>query len=121
MANRRLEVANSQKSDLDPLTGLPGRGVLMKDLESYLSQSNVPSLMLALFDLDGFKEYNEAFSHPAGDALLVRLSDRLQNSLDGSARCYRMGGDEFCVLASTDEKRGAVLAKRSRARPLRAG
>ena len=55
--------------------------------------------MLALFDLDGFKQYNDTFGHLAGDALLARLSDRLATALEGVGTAYRMGGDEFCVVA----------------------
>ncbi len=109
----QLEAAGAERAFVDPLTGLPSRRALMRDLEAYLDQEDGPDLMLALFDLDGFKPYNDAFSHPAGDALLVRFADRLQRSLDGSAQGYRMGGDEFCVLAVTDEKGGLALAKRS--------
>ncbi|MEA2123747.1 MAG: hypothetical protein QOI80_529, partial [Solirubrobacteraceae bacterium] len=56
--------------------------------------------VLALFDLDGFKQYNDSFGHPAGDALLTRLGSRLLAAVEGQATAYRMGGDEFCVLTS---------------------
>jgi diguanylate cyclase (GGDEF)-like protein len=55
--------------------------------------------VLAIFDLDGFKEYNDRFGHPAGDALLVRLTAALQRTVTGTGSAYRLGGDEFCVLA----------------------
>ena len=55
--------------------------------------------VLALFDLDGFKQYNDSFGHPAGDALLVRLAERLTAATEGLGSVYRMGGDEFCLLA----------------------
>jgi diguanylate cyclase (GGDEF)-like protein len=52
-----------------------------------------------LFDLDGFKAYNDTHGHGAGDDLLRAFATRLQRALDGtSGRAYRMGGDEFCVL-----------------------
>ena len=51
-----------------------------------------------LFDLDGFKRYNDTFGHPAGDALLMRLGKRLERAIASHGRAYRMGGDEFCVL-----------------------
>ena len=57
---------------------------------------------LALFDLDGFKAYNDAFGHPAGDALLERLGGNLTAALGRAGRAYRMGGDEFCVLAPVE-------------------
>jgi diguanylate cyclase (GGDEF)-like protein len=52
-----------------------------------------------MFDLDGFKQYNDSYGHAAGDALLERLSVRLAAVLTPPASAYRMGGDEFCVLS----------------------
>ena len=63
-------------------------------------------LLLALFDLDGFKSYNDSFGHPAGDALLVRLGARLRDATATVGSAYRMGGDEFCVLAPLRRRRG---------------
>ena len=57
--------------------------------------------MLALFDLDGFKAYNDAFGHPAGDLLLRRLGARLAE-IGGREVAFRMGGDEFCILLPAD-------------------
>ena len=54
--------------------------------------------MLVLFDLDGFKHYNDTFGHPAGDSLLVRLGGSLDAFVQGGGRAFRMGGDEFCAL-----------------------
>ena len=54
--------------------------------------------LLALFDLDGFKVYNDSFGHPAGDALLARLAERLHAFAARQGRAYRLGGDEFCLL-----------------------
>jgi GGDEF domain-containing protein len=83
----------------DPLTGLANRRKLMGDLEDRLrTASEERPLMLALFDLDGFKSYNDSFGHPAGDALLMRMADQLRGELRGVADAYRIGGDEFCVL-----------------------
>ena len=56
-------------------------------------------LLLMLCDLNGFKAYNDTFGHPAGDALLARLGAALTRELGGRGRAYRIGGDEFCVLA----------------------
>jgi diguanylate cyclase (GGDEF)-like protein len=53
---------------------------------------------LALYDLDGFKLFNDSFGHPAGDNLLVRLGERLRRAVEPGGTAYRMGGDEFCVL-----------------------
>ena len=55
--------------------------------------------LLPLFDLDGFKRYNDSFGHPAGDALLNRLGAKLGAVPPPEAAAYRLGGDEFCLLA----------------------
>jgi diguanylate cyclase (GGDEF)-like protein len=96
----------------DSLTGLRNRRSLMADLETQLALATLarPRALL-LFDLDGFKEYNDAFGHPAGDGLLVRLAARLAEAVGEAGDAYRLGGDEFCVVVSP-ERDGvdAVLA-----------
>jgi diguanylate cyclase (GGDEF)-like protein/PAS domain S-box-containing protein len=95
----------------DSLTGLPNRRSLFSDLESRLPEaSGDRPLLLLLFDLNGFKAYNDTFGHPAGDALLVRVGNRLRSALDGEATAYRIGGDEFCVLAWSDGNGSDSLA-----------
>jgi diguanylate cyclase (GGDEF)-like protein len=53
-----------------------------------------------LFDLNGFKSYNDSFGHGAGDDLLARLGRALAAAVAPKGRAYRLGGDEFCVLAA---------------------
>jgi diguanylate cyclase (GGDEF)-like protein len=84
----------------DSLTGLANRRALTADLADAIAQpAGTDELLLAMFDLDGFKQYNDAFGHTAGDALLQRLGGRLAVSVDHLGVAYRLGGDEFCVLA----------------------
>jgi diguanylate cyclase (GGDEF)-like protein/PAS domain S-box-containing protein len=83
----------------DALTELPNRRRLMEDLERGLEDATPDDpVLLALFDLDGFKAYNDNFGHPAGDALLARLGRSLRDAVADRATAYRMGGDEFCVV-----------------------
>jgi two-component system, cell cycle response regulator len=98
--NSKLFERARAESVTDALTGLPNRRRLMTDLDAALASSSLeaPSLLL-LFDLDGFKSYNDTFGHPAGDMLLVRLGAKLAASAPSSGRAYRLGGDEFCLLA----------------------
>jgi diguanylate cyclase (GGDEF)-like protein len=93
-------LAHSRREALtDPLTGLRNRRSLMADLEELLPRATrEESLALVLFDLDGFKEYNDAFGHPAGDRLLIRLGERLDDAVRGHGSAYRLGGDEFCAV-----------------------
>ncbi|HYH89298.1 MAG TPA: diguanylate cyclase [Solirubrobacteraceae bacterium] len=87
----------------DALTGLPNRRAFMEDLEGALvGGTEAPPRLLALFDLDGFKRYNDAYGHPAGDALLQRLSGALSDAIEDHGRAYRLGGDEFCLLLDDD-------------------
>jgi diguanylate cyclase (GGDEF)-like protein len=90
----------------DSLTGLGNRLKLLRDLELVLTDDEGPRPhLLLLFDLDGFKHYNDSYGHPAGDALLHQLGAQLQSTVEGEALAYRMGGDEFCVLAPWDADR----------------
>jgi two-component system cell cycle response regulator len=85
----------------DSLTSLGNRRRFMREIEHELRQAdNRHPLVLILFDLDGFKLYNDTFGHPAGDALLMRLATSLESAVAGRGRAYRMGGDEFCVIGS---------------------
>ena len=107
--NAALLDASRRDAETDALTGLANRRRLLLDLESRL-EARVPTILL-LFDLDGFKSYNDAFGHPAGDALLYRLARKLGEAAEPYGRAYRMGGDEFCVIAEGGAaNRGAIVA-----------
>jgi len=86
----------------DPLTRLGNRRCLTTDLAARLSAAGHAPLVLMLFDLDGFKRYNDTFGHVAGDALLARLGKKLRAAVSPLGSAYRLGGDEFCVLAPAD-------------------
>jgi diguanylate cyclase (GGDEF)-like protein len=100
--NVQMLRASRDEALTDALTSLGNRRALARELEDLLPDEGAESieipLVLALFDLDGFKHYNDTFGHPAGDALLVRLGSNLSACLEGRGRAFRMGGDEFCVL-----------------------
>jgi diguanylate cyclase (GGDEF)-like protein len=115
LAQHRLLVATSMT---DALTGIPNRRQLKADLDRGLKQASpARPLLLMLFDLNGFKGYNDTFGHPAGDALLIRLAGALDQAMtDQGGNAYRLGGDEFCVLARVEEGQSApVVAAASQA------
>jgi two-component system cell cycle response regulator len=98
----------------DGLSGLANRRRLMCDLEDALASATVESgQTLVFFDLDGFKTYNDAFGHNAGDALLARLGHELSVSVSGRGAAYRLGGDEFCLLLDRETNRGAPIVSRA--------
>lgn len=108
--NARMAAASHEEARTDALTGLPNRRALIDDLDSALAHAGGKhGVVVALFDLDGFKQYNDTFGHQAGDALLARLGDRLGTAVDGIGSAYRMGGDEFCVLASVEPARAETV------------
>jgi diguanylate cyclase (GGDEF)-like protein len=96
---RETQAALERIGLTDSLTGIGNRRALMAELERILARG-VPGA-LAIFDLNGFKGYNDRFGHPAGDSLLVRLTGALRDAMAPGECAYRLGGDEFCVLAET--------------------
>ena len=101
--NRRLYQLTHQEATTDALTGLGNRRQLIADLTSRLDAETVHPALLMLFDLDGFKSYNDTFGHPAGDALLTRLGQKLASVPGSDGAAYRLGGDEFCLLAQVED------------------
>ena len=96
--NTQLLAASRQEALTDSLTGLGNRRKLLGDLEAEIEAARSGPRVLVLFDLNGFKTYNDTFGHPAGDALLSRLGAKLAAAVSPAGEAYRMGGDEFCVL-----------------------
>ncbi len=93
----------------DSLTELANRGFLAKRLEQDLvrSRRDETSLAVLCLDLDRFKQVNDTLGHPAGDALLRAVADRLRQCVRRSDTVARLGGDEFAIIqspiASVDE------------------
>jgi diguanylate cyclase (GGDEF)-like protein len=101
----------------DSLTKLGNRRKLSADVEErLLGASAANPLVLILFDLDGFKSYNDTFGHLAGDAVLARLGSKLAAAVASHGTAYRLGGDEFCVLlAAQSTELETALAAAARA------
>ncbi len=97
--NKRLFELTREEAITDSLTGLFNRRKLVLDLERRFAEATGDTTLLMIFDLDGFKGYNDSFGHPAGDALLARLGAKLATVPGDKGAAYRLGGDEFCVAA----------------------
>jgi diguanylate cyclase (GGDEF)-like protein len=102
---RKLFEANEMIGELacaDPLTGLANRRAFYHRLAKAFKDAKrggAPFAMLYI-DLDHFKDFNDLMGHPAGDALLMQVGDRLLAET-GEADCVaRLGGDEFAILQS---------------------
>ena len=99
----------------DALTEIANRHHFREQLENWFSALQ-PGGGFALhwIDLDHFKEVNDTFGHPAGDALLRSVAKRLSKVLRGPDLVARLGGDEFAVLQAgvVREAQATKLAKR---------
>ena len=103
----RLAISDRENRSLleqvrtDPLTGLGSRGALQIDLDGFCAEATEEApVSLVLFDLNGFKRYNDTCGHPAGDVLLAELGERLRTVVGREGYAYRIGGDEFCVVVT---------------------
>ena len=94
--NRRLAGEVRRREATDPLTGLHNRHALMGLLDR--AAEGPGETIFAIFDLDGFKAYNDSFGHGAGDVLLRRLGQSLALAVAPQGMAFRLAGDEFCVL-----------------------
>ena len=111
LANVRMLDTSRHEALTDALTGLGNRRSLMHAVEHSMRPEDGDPETLVLFDLDGFKRYNDTFGHPAGDALLQRLGSKLARTVEGRGRAFRMGGDEFCVLIGGPESCHAAVVE----------
>ena len=75
------------------------------DVGGWITDAAASPRLLILFDLNGFKGYNDTFGHVAGDALLTRLGAKLSDEVAPYGDAYRLGGDEFCAVLELDADR----------------
>jgi diguanylate cyclase (GGDEF)-like protein len=106
---RRREVELNHQAFHDPLTGLANRALFADRVGHALLSTRRPTpVMLLLADLDDFKAINDTLGHPAGDALLIGVAERLRSVVRPEDTVARLGGDEFAVLLEdTDGLTGA--------------
>ena len=103
---RELSVAKAEAEHLalhDGLTHLGNRRLLQRQLDAAVAESrrSQRSFTLVVIDLDDFKDVNDSFGHPAGDALLVETARRLLGCVREYDLVARLGGDEFAILAAS--------------------
>jgi len=85
---------------VDPLTGLYNRRFAERRLKIEISTARRKgtAFTIALFDLDGFKQINDLYGHPAGDSVLTTFARHLQQATRAMDTAARLGGDEFMLL-----------------------
>lgn len=95
---RKSEAEKTKLARFDPLTGLANRAEISNLLRHAISGQGARSAALFLIDLDRFKNVNDTLGHPAGDALLKQVAQRLANAIGANGQVGRLGGDEFKVV-----------------------
>jgi diguanylate cyclase (GGDEF)-like protein len=132
-ATRALEAKTRELEDsalTDPLTGLRNRRFVVQRLDDDLrlvrrqfeeaQRRGAPppsdaDLSFVMIDIDHFKHVNDEHGHPAGDAVLVQMRERLQEVFRESDYLVRWGGEEFLVVARGTSREGLPeLAERAR-------
>ncbi len=111
LANARNLRELAHRADHDALTGLGNRTALHQALRGYDQAPHHRGGAVLLFDLDHFKQVNDALGHAVGDMLLQALAERLRQHLAGRpAQLFRLGGDEFVIIQRLDAATTAARA-----------
>src|ERR1700761_9175359 len=89
-----------RQAEADPLTGLANRSVFQARYREVVGDSLNHGFASArvLIDLDRFKNLNDTFGHPAGDACLCEVAGRLRRAFHNAGLVARLGGDEFALI-----------------------
>ncbi len=105
---RSLAQLSSLKEELrhqafhDPLTGLANRALFTDHVERHLRDTTGEMPVVLFVDVDDFKLVNDSFGHATGDALLVKIAERLRGCVRADDLAARLGGDEFGILLLDD-------------------
>lgn len=100
LLNAKLQKLSQEldfKARHDHLTGVYNRGTILEKAHHY--QERAP-LSLIILDIDLFKQINDGFGHPAGDAVICELVQRIKKALNNRGEIGRIGGEEFMILFS---------------------
>jgi c-di-GMP phosphodiesterase Gmr len=96
-----IETELSKRAYLDHLTGLPNRTLIHEHVEQLLTHGGKPTrFALAFLDIDNFKHINDYYTHAIGDALLVKVAQRITANVRPSDILSRISGDEFLLVLS---------------------
>lgn len=86
-----------QLKPIDPLTHTLNISTFQKLAKRKIKQKNKKHALI-IMDLNDFKQINDNYGHPIGDAVIIKASNRLNRVIRGNDSLSRMGGDEFVIL-----------------------
>ena len=96
---KKFEQRLYEMSRYDGLTGLANRVLIAEHIAEAIGRVECgESFSLLCLDLDLFKDVNDTFGHPVGDALLCAVANRIRNCLRPADVAGRLGGDEFAII-----------------------
>ncbi|MGD6844738.1 EAL domain-containing protein [Bacillus infantis] len=87
----------------DYMTGLPNRRMFDQTLNGLFEDKDSKRFAIMYLDLDRFKHINDTLGHPIGDQLLKEAAGRIKASIPEDHLAFRMGGDEFAIIAPDTE------------------
>jgi diguanylate cyclase (GGDEF)-like protein len=107
----KANIALKELANKDSLTGLYNRRYLenkFSELQAILSRNNA-SMVVAMLDLDHFKQLNDEYGHLIGDNCLTYISDVMRRKFDRRSDIVaRFGGEEFIIVAQSDDNDGVL-------------
>ncbi|VAX06848.1 diguanylate cyclase (GGDEF domain) [hydrothermal vent metagenome] len=117
LRNALLYTSALRSAHIDPLTGINNRAGMNAAIKREISlghRHNTPMSVMML-DIDHFKRINDNYGHASGDAVLQTVAKCIKDSIRGSDAVFRFGGEEFLIVLSSTEMKGAIiLAERIR-------
>ena len=98
---------NEMWNQLDALTGLLNQNSYLRKT----GEMGCKASMLVVFDVDDFKQINDSYGHVQGDLCLAEVAECIKKAYANFGYCYRIGGDEFCVLMKNVDQQENCLKK----------
>ena len=99
---RRSMTATTRQAFQDPMTGLNNRRGMDDSVTRLIHRHPSSTLLVAVIDVDNFKELNDRWGHEYGDGALRQISETLRSTIRSGDIAVRLGGDEFAVIAAVD-------------------
>jgi diguanylate cyclase (GGDEF)-like protein/PAS domain S-box-containing protein len=82
----------------DELTGLFNRRYFIETYNTLIKSGSIHEYLMAIVDIDLFKNVNDSYGHLAGDKMLIHIANTVSESMNEDEHIARLGGEEFVLL-----------------------